>query len=293
MKRLSIAATIGKTALTLLLTVACTRTEPVDQMPAGTEVTVKTADGTLVRGTIAKVDSDVVMLNERPNTTTEIPRESISEVTRVEVAASERRAPAARTEPRERAEAPARTEAPVRRERPTTIVRNITIPDNTVLDVTLNTALASDTSRVEQNVSGTVASPVVIDGLTVIPAGSALRGHVTHVDDSDKVKGRAELGFRFTTLTVSSVTYDIDSKPLSYVAEGTKKDDAVKIGVGAGVGSVIGAITGGKKGAAIGAAVGAGAGTGVVLATDGKEIRLAEGRKLKVSLTNPLTIRTK
>ncbi len=45
--------------------------------------------------------------------------------------------------------------------------------------------------------------------------------------------------------------------------------------------------------AAIGTAVGAGAGTGVVLATDGKEIRLAEGRKLKVSLTNPLTIRTK
>ena len=56
---------------------------------------------------------------------------------------------------------------------------------------------------------------------------------------------------------------------------------------------MIGAITGGKKGAAIGTAVGAGAGTGVVLATDGKEIRLAEGRKLKVSLTNLLTIRTK
>ena len=29
------------------------------------------------------------------------------------------------------------------------VVRTITIPDNTVLDVTLNTALASDTSRVE------------------------------------------------------------------------------------------------------------------------------------------------
>ena len=90
-----------------------------------------------------------------------------------------------------------------------------------------------------------------------------------------------------------SVTYDIDTKPLSYVAEGTQKDDVVKIGVGAAAGAVIGAITGGKKGAAIGSAVGAGAGTGVVLATDGKEIRLAEGRKLTVSLTNPLTIRTK
>ena len=71
-----------------------------------------------------------------------------------------------------------------------------------MLDVTLNTALASDTSRVEQTVNGTVASPVVVDGITVIPAGSAVSGHVTHVDDSDKVKGRAELGFRFTTLTV-------------------------------------------------------------------------------------------
>ena len=133
----------------------------------------------------------------------------------------------------------------------------------------------------------------MIDGTTVIPSGALLTGHVTHVDDSDKVKGRAELSFRFTRLTTGAVTYDIDTKPLYYVAESTKKDDAVKIGVGAAAGAVIGAITGGKKGAAIGSAVGAGAGTGVVLATDGKEIRLAEGRKLKVSLTNPLTIRTK
>ena len=33
MKKLSIAATIGKTALTLLLTVACTRTEADRQFP--------------------------------------------------------------------------------------------------------------------------------------------------------------------------------------------------------------------------------------------------------------------
>ena len=145
----------------------------------------------------------------------------------------------------------------------------------------------------KQPVRGTLASPVVIDGTTVIPSGATLSGHVTHVDDSDKVKGRAELSFRFTRLTTGSVSYDIDTKPLAFVAESTKKDDAVKIGVGAAAGAVIGAITGGKKGAAIGTAVGAGAGTGVVLATDGKEIRLAEGRKLKVSLTNPLTIRTK
>ncbi len=51
-------------------------------------------------------------------------------------------------------------------------MRTLTIPDNTVLDVTLNTALASDTSRVEQTVNGTLASPVEMDGETVIPAGA-------------------------------------------------------------------------------------------------------------------------
>ncbi len=259
-------AVVAASVMSLSLVSACTRAEAVENIPAGTEVTVVTEDGTLVRGKIAKVDADIVTLDgERPNTTTEITRTSIAEVKRVDNT----------------------------RESSAPVVRTIIIPDNTVLDVTLGTALASDTSRVEQRVAGTLASPVVVDGTTAIPSGATLTGHVTHVDDSDKVKGRAELSFRFTRVTTGAVTYDIDTKPLYYVAESTKKDDAVKIGVGAAAGAVIGAITGGKKGAAIGTAVGAGAGTGVVLATDGKEIRLAEGRKLTVSLTNPLTIRTK
>lgn len=254
--------------MTLMLSTACERAEAIEKIPAGTEVTVVTQDGTLVRGKIAKVEPELVTLTgERPETTTEISRTAIAEVKRVT------------PEDREPAAPP--------------IVRTITVPDNTVLDVTLNTPLASDTSRVEERVRATVAAPVVIDGVPVIPAGAGVSGHVTHVDDSDKVKGRAELSFRFTRLTTGSVTYDISTKPLYYVAEATKKEDAVKIGVGAAAGALVGAITGGKKGAAIGTAIGAGAGTGVVLATDGKEIRLAEGRKLKVSLTNPLTIRTK
>ena len=75
-------------------------------------MTVVTQDGTLVRGKIAKVDADVVTLTgERPNTSTEITRTSIAEVKRVE---ADKRAP------------------PPRRS-----VRTVTIPDNTVLDVTL------------------------------------------------------------------------------------------------------------------------------------------------------------
>ena len=290
------AALLSASAVSLVLATGCARTEAVESIPAGTEVTVVTQDGTLVRGKIAKVDAELLTLTgERPNTLTEVARRSITEVKRVDVSRRAdteppREVPAAAERTAPPADAPARAERAVRTE---AVVRTVTVPDNTVLDVTLGTALASDTSRIEQRVTGTVASPFELDGITVIPAGSRLTGHVTNVDDSDKVKGRAELSFRFTTLTVDDTTYDIDTKPLYYAAQSTKKDDAVKIGVGAAAGAIVGAITGGKKGAAIGTAVGAGAGTGVVLATDGKEIRLAEGRKLKVSLTNPLTIRTK
>jgi hypothetical protein len=258
------------TFIVLAMAPACTRAEAIDEIPAGTEVTVVTDDGKMVRGKLAKVEPEVVTLTgERPNITTDVARTSITEVKRVD---------------------PEDAGEPVKvRE---SVVRTITVPDNTVLDVTLDTALGSDTSQVEQRVNGTLASPVVVDGLTVVPSGAKLIGHVTGARESGKVKGRAELGFRFTRLRAGSVTYDIDTKPHYYVAESTKKDDAVKIGAGAAAGAVIGAITGGRKGAAIGSAIGAGGGTAVVLATDGKEIRLAPGRKLKVSLTNPLTIRT-
>ena len=247
------------------MSLACTRAEAIEEIPAGTEVTVVTKDGTLVKGKLAKVEPGVVTLDaERPDAKTEVERTSITEVKRVKAGDPE----------------------PVAR------VRTITVPDNTTLDVTLGSALASDTSRVEQPVSATLSSPIVVDGTTVIPAGATLLGHVTNARESGKVKGRAELGLRFTRLQSGSVTYDITTRPLSYVAPSTKKDDAVKIGAGAAAGAVIGAIAGGRKGAAIGTAVGAGGGTAVVLATDGEEIRLEPGRKLKVSLTNPLVIRT-
>lgn len=260
----------------LMLAPSCTRAEAIEDIPAGTEVTVVTQDGTLVRGKIAKVDPELVMLTgERPNTTTRVTRKAITEVKRVDPKDidDDREAPAARTR--------------------TAVSRSVTIPDNAVLDVTLDTSHSSEDSRVEERVSGTVASPLVIDGVTAIPAGAKLTGYLTNVRDSGEVKGRAELGLQFNRLQTGSVTYDIDTRPLSWMAESTKKEDAIKIGAGAAAGAVIGAITGGKKGAAIGTAIGAGGGTAVVLATEGQDIRLAAGRKLKVSITNPLTIRTK
>jgi hypothetical protein len=169
--------------------------------------------------------------------------------------------------------------------------REMTIPAGTTLPLALTSALASDTSVVEDAVTAELTSPITIDGRDVLPAGARLTGVVTQVDDSDRVKGRAMIAFRFTSLRTGDQRYDLQAAPLSRRAPATKGEDATKIGIGAGAGAVIGGLLGGKDGAAKGAAVGAGAGTGVVLATKGREVRLGPGADVTTQLTAPLTVR--
>lgn len=169
----------------------------------------------------------------------------------------------------------------------------VTIPAGTSLPLALTGNVASDTSAVEDAVSAELTRPVTVDGREVLPAGTRLTGVVTAVDDSNRVKGRASIAFRFTSLRTAGDQYDLRAAPITHVAPATKGEDAVKIGIGAGAGAVIGGILGGKDGAAKGAAVGGGAGTGVVLATKGQEVRLGPGANVTTLLEAPLTVRVR
>jgi len=175
--------------------------------------------------------------------------------------------------------------------RPTS--REVTIPAGTTLPLALTGALASDTSAVNDAVTAELTRPITIDGRDVLPAGTRLSGVVTQADASARVKGLATLAFRFTSLSVDGVQYDVQAAPRSQTAAATKGEDAAKIGIGAGAGAVVGGIIGGKKGAATGAAIGGGAGTGVVLATAGEDVRLGPGDDATTQLTAPLTVRVR
>ena len=176
---------------------------------------------------------------------------------------------------------------------PRPVYRDMTIPAGTTLPLSLTSSMASDTSAVEDTVTAELTRAITIDGFDVLPAGAAVNGHVTEVDGSGRVKGRARIAFRFTSLRTAEERYDVQSSPLSHLAPATKGEDAAKIGVGAGAGAIIGGILGGKDGAAKGAAVGGAAGTGVVLATKGQEMRLGPGADVSTQLTAPLTVRVR
>jgi hypothetical protein len=184
--------------------------------------------------------------------------------------------------------APARAAAPTVPAAP--VLREVILPRGTVLALELATAVASDSSVVEDSVRAKLVSAVTVDGQTIIPAGADVVGSVTEVGQAGRVRGRARVAFRFSSLRSGAERHDIQTDTIAREAEATMRDDATKVGVGAGVGAVIGGILGGGSGAAKGAAIGGAAGTGAVLATRGQEVRLSAGDAVEARLSAPLTV---
>jgi hypothetical protein len=171
----------------------------------------------------------------------------------------------------------------------------VTIPAGTTLPVILDTGVGSDISRIESPVNAHLARAITIGGRTVLASGSRVSGVVTDATRSGRVKGRAHVAMRFTSLTPAGddERYRIQTATVGRTAPATKKKDALTIGAPAAGGAVIGGIVGGKKGAAIGAAAGGGGGTAVVMSTRGKEVRMARGSRVTLRLTEPLTVRVR
>jgi serine/threonine-protein kinase len=167
----------------------------------------------------------------------------------------------------------------------------ITVPETTRLDVSLGTQLSSETAEAGDEFTATLSSPIEIEGVEAVPAGSRIEGHVSHAAGAGDVSGRGAITLELDTLSLPEAgRVDIRAEPISFEARGTKRKDAGIIGGLAGVGAVVGGIIGGKKGAAIGGAVGGGAGTTVVVTTKGEEIILEEGASFSVRLRAPFTV---
>jgi len=308
MKKLAIVLTL------VAILPACERSEAMP--PVGTEVKVEKKDGINVAGKLVEVKPEQVVVEAPDGKKTEVPKSQIASVTSGSVltvsgppksdsAADARRDAESKAAAGAEGKAPTAPVAPGAPPAPTPKedavaapakvpeFRELTIPAGTMLPATLATAVASDTSHVEDPVRATLRSSVMAEGHQALPAGTTIIGHVTGAERSAKVKGRASIAFRFNTVDLpgDGGRQSISTETISHLAPTTKKKDATKVGVGAGAGAVIGGIVGGGSGAAKGAVIGGGAGTAAVLATRGEEVRLPSGTPVSVKLTAPLTVR--
>jgi hypothetical protein len=258
--------TLTTFALALVIAGAgCSNRVDLEKVPVGTEVQVTRQDGGVVQGTLAARDDTTVKVKVG-RATRSVPRAQIAEVQVV-------------------ADAPAPLPAIAK-------FREYTIPAGTTLAVRLESAVGSDSSRAGDPIEATLTHAVAVDGTEVLPAGSVVQGEVATVDSGGKVKGRASLALRFTSIAVAGddERYPVAARA-SWLAPTTKGKDAATVAIPAGAGAIIGGIVGGKKGAAIGATIGGGGGAAVVLSTRGPQLRLERGAVLSLPLDEAVEVR--
>lgn len=172
--------------------------------------------------------------------------------------------------------------------------RQVTIPEGTVVAVQLSERISTETHKDGDTFSGTLAQPLVIEGLVLAERNSRVQGKVTQSVQSGRLKGVAQLGLELTTITTSDKQrVTVQTAPFVKTAESSRGSDAAKVGVGAAIGAAIGAIAGGGRGAAIGAGAGGAAGAGTVAVTRGKAAELPVETRISFRLTAPVTLTEK
>jgi len=174
------------------------------------------------------------------------------------------------------------------------------IPQGTHVLLKMVNSVTTRTAREGDRVYMRTASPIVVNGQFVVPVDSYVDAVVTHSVRSGRVKGRAELGIRIESFTLSSgktirvaphlssvdsggTEQKVDPKENEIKQGGTKGQDAGRVAEIAGSGAAIGGLADRSwKGAGIGAGAGSAVGLATTLLTRGKEVDLAQGSTVDV-----------
>jgi hypothetical protein len=166
----------------------------------------------------------------------------------------------------------------------------IAVPSGTALAVTLNGAISTETAKVGDPWTGVVKNDVVVDGKTVIPAGSTVEGTLTAAKPA--VKGdRALLDLAITSVGVSGTSYAAHATTPAIEAGSTRARNLGAVAAGTGAGALVGGAMGGKKGALIGGLIGAATSGGAVAASKGYQVVLKEGTELTFNTTQSFNVK--
>lgn len=203
---------------------------------------------------------------------------------------------------------PNATPPPSNQARP--IDSKVVLPASTTIPLELKNTVNSRTAFVGETIYCQTIYPVTVGDRIVVPVGSYVKGSVTQVVRPGRIKGKAQLGIRFDSLTLPNGTTrslratlsgfggtgneGFDRSESKIKGQSTKGQDAGRVAqttvAGAEIGTITGAVSGNLgKGLAIGGAAGAAGGLIAVLVGRGKEIVLPSGTNLELQLTVPLS----
>ncbi len=189
------------------------------------------------------------------------------------------------------------------------------VPTGTKIPIVMDTAVDSDTSQEGDEFSARTSEDLSIDGSTVVPAGSIIKGRIAQLNSPRALNRSGSVGLKFDTITtpdqrqIPIVANLVARGGVVHARRGLKDvafdTGAVTLPMLAGVG--IGFLAGNSGtnsngvnnnnsnnkigrggGALIGAGVGIAVGVAILLSKKGKKVEVKPGDELKIELAEDL-----
>jgi len=172
----------------------------------------------------------------------------------------------------------------------------VSVGAGTLLRVSLDRELSTETSNVGDMFTVTLLAPVTEATGVVIPTGTKIRGEVTALETSGSAGKRALIRVDFGQLLLDGESYQaaltLTEANVTTRGRSSTEEKAVKIGAGAVVGGILGRVIGGNAtGTIIGGVAGAAAGTAIVLSTEDVDAVLEAGSEMTLRVEERITVR--
>ncbi|HEU4415043.1 MAG TPA: hypothetical protein VFT65_09705 [Candidatus Angelobacter sp.] len=172
---------------------------------------------------------------------------------------------------------------------PFTAEKPLVLPANTAIYVRLQQSLSSTTAQPGQNFAAVLDEPLVADGQTLAPKGTAIEGKVVAARESGHLHNAGYLRITLSSLTLNGKTVPIQTNSV-YVSGGRyNRHNIALMGGGAGGGSLLSSLVG-RKDAVTNSSAGVASGTTAAYASGKKEVGFVAERRLGFLLTQPLNI---
>jgi hypothetical protein len=171
-----------------------------------------------------------------------------------------------------------------------------TIAAGSTLRLASNSQVCTNTHKVGDRFTASVASPVSGSNGAVIPSGATVSLEVTSLKRSENANDRIVMEFRVVSVSFGNKTYPVQasvaSADVERVRNQPKNKDVQKVVGGAVAGAIVGQILGkNTKSTVIGAAAGGAAGAAAAAATANYEGCVQNGGSIVVTLQDAVQVR--
>lgn len=166
------------------------------------------------------------------------------------------------------------------------------LPAGTRIRLQMDAGISSKISSVSDTFTATVARPIVVNDVVVLPSGTVIEGRVIEVAGADIGGKNGRLKLRFESMRFADDRKRVIDGIL--IQELRPRSDTawkmITIFGGTAAGAAIGAIAGRGNGVLAGAGIGAGAGTAAAFLKKGKDVYIRTDEEFEIELKSEVTL---